>query len=224
MSANNELQESKADIADIFEEIADTVMDDITGITALDSIPQLKIISTVAKGIVGVRSQYQLYMIKQFLDTVNSGVATPGDINIHLEKLRSDKRQFQKEVNYILVKINSWTDIEKSKYFGNIYITYISGKIDWDKLTLYTDILSQITLYDIEKLKEIYEIYKYTENSNPPFASMLRLQSLGLVVFHDGYVRQTAKNTISGEVKKERGHITDEGKVFYKIITEHKIF
>lgn len=223
MSENNELTEVKGDIVEIFEDVAESIVDTVVDSEILNFIPQIKIVSTVAKGIVGIRSQYQLKMIDHFIKTVNSGVAKPGDINVHLEKLRSNNKQLMREVNYILVKIDSWTDMEKSKYFGNIYIAYICDTITWEKLMLYTDILSQITLFDINTLKEIYEIYKYTEDSIPPFSSMLRLQSLGLVVFHDGYVRETSKNAISGEVKKERGHITNEGKVFYKIITEHKI-
>lgn len=221
--STNELIEVKEDVADIFMELAEDKLNTFIKLGALLPIPKIKIIATFAKGIVGIRSTYQLKMIEQFINTVNSGVATPGDIKIHLDQLKSDKEQLEKEVNYILVKINSWTDLEKSKYFGNLYIAYIYKKIEWNELMLYTDILSQITLYDIENLKEIYKIYKYTEDSHPPFASMLRLQSLGLVVFHDGYVRQTSKNAISGKVKTERGHITGEGKVFYKLITEHKI-
>jgi len=220
---NNELREVKDDITDIFVDLAEDKLNIFIKIRALIPIPKIKIIAVIAKGIVGIRSAFQLKMIEHFIDTVNSGVATPGEIKIHLDQLKANKKQLAKEVNYILVKINSWNDLEKSKYFGNLYIAYINKHIPWNQLMLYTDILSQITLYDIETLKEIYNIYKYTENSNPPFASMLRLQSLGLVVFHDGYVRQTSKNAISGKVKTERGHITGEGKVFYKLITEHKI-
>lgn len=221
--SDNELAKKEDDVSNIFIDIYDTIKNNSIKDEVLDLTPKMNMIATVAKSIVGIRSYYQLKMIEQFINTVNSGVATPGDIAIHLEKLHLNNKQLKKEVNYILVKINSWTDLEKSKYFGNIYIAYISKIISWEILTLYTDILSKITLFDIEKLKEIYDIYKYPEDSNPPFASMLRLQSLGLVVFHDGYVKQTSKNPISGNVKKERGHITDEGKVFYKIITEHKI-
>lgn len=220
---NNYLQEAKSDITDIFVEAADNILDNCIERDSNIKIPYLETVKAVAKGIVGIRSAYQLKMIEQFINTVNLGVATPGEINIHLDQLKANKKQLYKEVNYILVKINSWTDLEKSMYFGNLYIAYINRIISWNELMLYTDILSQITLYDIDNLKEIYGIYKYTDDSNPPFASMLRLQSLGLVVFHDGYVRQTSKNTISEKVKTERGHITSEGKVFYKLITEHKI-
>lgn len=219
----NELKEVKEDISEIFVEVAETKMNTLINNEVLVSIPKLEIISTVAKGIVGIRSTYQLKMIEQFVNTVNSGVATLGEINIHIDQLKTNKKQLEKEVNYILVKINSWTDLEKSMYFGNLYIAYIKKIICWDELMLYTDILSQITLYDINNLKEIYEKRKYKKHDYPPFGSMLRLQSLGLVVFHDGYVRQTSKNAISGEIKEERGHISSDGRVFYKLITEHKI-
>lgn len=221
--SNSELSEVKSDIGDIFTEVAEAKINSWITHPLLILLPKIKIIATVAKGIVGIRSAYQLKMIEQFINTVNLGVTTPGEIKIHLDRLKANKEQLEKEVNYILVKINSWTELKKSTYFGNLYIAYIQGIIPWNKLMLYTDILSQIILYDIETLKEIYNIYKYTEDSHPPFASMLRLQSLGLVVFHDGYVRQTSKNAISGKVKTERGHITAEGKVFYKLITKHRI-
>lgn len=214
----NELKEVKEDISDIFVEVAETKMNTLINNGVLVSVHKLEIISTVTKGIVGIRSAYQLKMIEQFVNTVNSGVATLGEINIHIDQLKTNRKQLEKEVNYILVKINSWTDLEKSMYFGRLYIAYINKIIPWNELMLYTDLLSQITLYDIEELKEIYRIYKYTEDSDPPFASMLRLQSLGLVVFHDGYVRQTSKNAISGKVKTERGHITGEGKMFCQLI------
>jgi len=221
--STNELREFKEDATDIFLELAEYKLNTFVKLGIILPIPKIKIVVALAKGIVGIRNAYQIKMIEQFINTVNSGVATPGEIKIHLDYLKTNKKQLYKEVNYILVKINSWTDLEKSMYFGNLYIAYISKIIQWKELMLYTDILSQITLYDIEKLKEIYKMYRYTEDSHPPFASMLRLQSLGLVVFHDGYVRQTSKNAISGKVKTERGHITAEGKVFYKLITEHKI-
>lgn len=220
--SKTELIEVKDDVIDIFVELAEDKLNSLLKIAALLPIPKIKIVLTLAKGIVGIRSKYQLKMIEQFINTVNSGVATPGEIKIHLDRLRSDKEQLEKEVNYILVKINSWTDLKKSEYFGNLYIAYINKIIMWNELMLYTDILSQITLYDIENLKEIYEKRKYKKDDYPPFGSMLRLQSLGLVVFHDGYVRQTSKNAISGEIKEERGHISSDGRVFYKLITEHK--
>lgn len=221
--STNELREVKGDIADIFVDMAEDKLNTFIKIRALIPIPKIKIVATLAKGIVGIRSAYQLKMIEQFINTVNSGVATPGELKIHLERLKSNKKQLTKEVNYILVKLNSWTDLEKSMYFGNLYIAYISQIISWNELMLYTDILCQIMLYDIENLKEIYEKRKYKKEDYPPFGSMLRLQSLGLVVFHDGYVRQTSKNAISGEIKEERGHISGDGRVFYKLITEHKI-
>lgn len=221
--SNNKMTEFKDDVTDLFLELAEYKLNTFIKFGTLIPIPKIKIICALAKGIVGVRNKYQVKMIEQFINTVNSGVATPGEIKIHLEKLSTNREQLEKEVNYVLVKINNWTDLEKSAYFGNLYIAYINKIISWNELMLYTDILNQITLYDIEELKEIYRIYKYAEDSNPPFASMLRLQSLGLVVFHDGYVRQTSRNAISGKVKTERGHITGEGKVFYKLITEHKI-
>jgi len=218
-----ELTEAKNDISEIFVDVAEQHLDAITDSLVIQNLPLIKTVSAVAKGIVGVRNQYQLYMIAQFLNTVNSGVATPGDINAHEEALRLNPRQLQKEVSYILVNIDSWTDSKKSEYFGRLYIAYITKKILWDRFTLYTEILRQITMYDINTLREIYKKYKYGENDIPPFESMLRLQSLGLVIFHDGYVRQTSKNPISGNVKRERGHITGEGKAFYKLITESKI-
>ena len=221
--SDNKLIEVKDDITDLFVDMAEDKLNSFIKIGTLIPIPKIKIVATLAKGIVGIRNAYQMKMIEQFINTVNLGVATPGEIKTHLDRLRANKKQLGKEVNYILVKINSWTDLEKSKYFGNLYIAYINKIISWNELMLYTDILSQITLYDIKNLKEIYEKRKYKKEDCPPFGSMLRLQSLGLVVFHDGYVRQTSKNAISGKIKEERGHISTDGRVFYKLITEHKI-
>ncbi len=216
------LNKTKEDITDMFVDIVDNKIGTLTTNEYLKEIPGLKIICIVAQGIVGIRSKYQIKMIEQFINTVNSGVATPGDITIHLNRLKTDPNQLIKEVNYILVKIDSWTDLEKSEYFGNIYVAYIEKKITWNQLTLYTEILGQLIINDIATLEEIHKLYKYDKDSIPPFASMLRLQSLGLVVFHDGFVKQTTKNAISENVKEERGHITGEGKVFYSLITKHQ--
>lgn len=97
----NELIEVKEDVADIFMELAEDKLNTFIKLGALLPIPKIKIIATLAKGIVGIRSTYQLKMIEQFINTVNSGVATPGDIKIHLDQLKSDKEQLEKEVNYL---------------------------------------------------------------------------------------------------------------------------
>ena len=220
---NNELIEVKKDISEIFIEVAENRIDTLADFHFVTELPVLKTICTVAKGIVGILNQYQIRMIEQFIYTVNSGIASSGEIHVHIENLRADRKKLEKEVNYILVKISAWTDIKKSEYFGKLYIAYISKRIPWEELTLYTDILGQITLFDLTTLEELYKIGRYDTHSNPPFASMLRLQSLGLAVFHDGYVRQTSRNSNSGQVKEERGRITNEGKMFYRLITSSRI-
>lgn len=130
----------------------------------------------------------ELFFIKKsfvFVQKINKMCLSKKDINKHEEYLESNPIKKIEELKFIMALIDKEIDYKKL----NIFLAYIIHTFTWEELMLYTDILSQITLYDIENLKEIYNIYKYTEDSNPPFASMLRLQSLGLVVFHDGFVR-----------------------------------
>lgn len=220
---NKNLESIKENMIDIISDFAEEYIDTLSDNHIINNMPVIKTVCSGVQAINSIRNTYNEKMLDQFIRTVNNGIITPGELNIHREWLQSNPKELIKEVSYILIKLNDISDLEKSIFFGNLYIAYLHKttsikKITWEKFTLYTEILIQISLYDINKLIEIFDETSDIENNNPDVGSMLRLQSLGLAIFHDGYVKAISKNPISGNVKKERWHITTEGKAFFCLI------
>lgn len=218
---NDEFQDIKNSIIDIAKEITENGIDTLAENNILKEIPIVDIVCVIAKGIVGIRNSYQKKMIQHFLKTVALGVATPGEINIHLENLKNNHEQLEKEISLILKKIDDWIEKEKVLYLGNIYVAYIQRKINWDFLVFYVEILSRLIIKDIDILDEIYKEVKedYSTIKSKIESGNIRLENLGLVT---KFVRKI-KYVTDGDIKEREWtffRFTDEGFIFYNLIKE----
>lgn len=88
-------------------------------------------------------------------------------------KLKENGKFRQKEIEYIVLILDSIVDNEKAVWIGNLYFAYINNQITWDELKKYKGILEQLIV------KDFYELSN--DLKTIPDDIQLRLISLGLI-------------------------------------------
>ncbi len=88
-------------------------------------------------------------------------------------KLKENERFRQKEIEYIVLILDSIVDNEKAVWIGNLYFAYINNQITWDELKKYKGILEQLIV------KDFYELSNDLKTISDDI--QLRLISLGLI-------------------------------------------
>ena len=215
----------------IFENIRDLGVDyselGLDALTESEILKEVPFLSTVLRlGSIGISIRDRIFMknVLIFIEQLNNGTLSEEEKEKHRKKLEHNPKHAKKELEVILIYLEKINHAEKSKMLSNIYIAYIREEINFDRMVAFVEILDSLLLYDMTELKKIYECYSYGENDYPDHAQLSRLSSLGLVQYFNGMTAVLSTNAISGKQKVARARISSEGKVFYSIITQGRIW
>lgn len=148
-----------------------------------------------------------------FAQKVQNGIAENAKLKKHKEKLSNKPKKLIKELEIILTYLDRHTKFIKNLILGNFYIMYYDEEVEfgWEDFEFFAEIVDNLSVFDLEDLKRLYEKKKIIggEEYNP--VAMKRLRNCGLIDFFDGMVVSSSNDT-DGYIAR----ITVVGEFFWK--------
>lgn len=114
---------------DLSEESIDALIDN----EALKVIPFMKTGIALCKAGIQVRDKYLLKQTFKFVRTFNDGTISEDKLKTYQEKLCENPQQAKREVEHILVLLDSHKRDNQSARLAKFYQAYVKGAIDWNK-------------------------------------------------------------------------------------------
>jgi hypothetical protein len=94
--------------------------------------------------------------------------------------LNENPKQFEKELEYVMIVVTNYLESEKSQMLGRIYLKRLDGEISWEEFSEYASMMNQLIPNDVALLKEEHHVRKQSQSRN-----LLRLVALGLMYEQD---------------------------------------
>ena len=191
----------------------DALMDD----GLLKEVPILSTVVSVYKIGHTLKERHQIRKLASFISALNNKVASEEQREKYKRKVTENAKQRNHELEYILLLIDRYINSEKADILAKLYLSYLDEKLTWFDFTKYAEVLDRFLPGDLSELK-----LGYWPEINDQFVSdsLLRLVSLGLVVFHntDVNIDNTVGTLVIPEHSSKVYEMTEFGSVFLDCI------
>lgn len=162
---------------DLSEIGIDSLLDD----SIFKEIPIVKTIYGVAKTGFAIREKHMLKKTLVFINQLNNNGLSNEKYIEYKEKLKNKDEFAFKELEYALIIIDRYVELNKNIILANLYFNYIDKKIDWNQFQELSIIVDNIFLSDLEELEKIYQKRAITMNDINNKISFRRLRVQNLV-------------------------------------------
>lgn len=176
-STANTIVNYNIDTAMDFSEIGiDSLLDD----SVFKEIPIVKSIYGIARTGFAIREKHMLKKTLIFINQLNNNGLSNENYIEYKEKLKNKDKFVFKELEYALIIIDKYVELNKNIILANLYFNYINKKIDWDQFQELSVIIDNIFLSDLDELENIYQKRTITMNdiNNKISFRRLRIQNL----------------------------------------------
>lgn len=168
-------EESIACIGEYAEIGLDAVMED--GI--LKDIPIVSTAIALFKIGNSITERHNLKKLLIFINEINNGIADEEKRKEYQQKLQSDEKFRNREIEYLFVLIDRYISYDKPQMLAKLYLAYLEGIIIWEELTMYAEVIDRFLLLDCKTL--ISGDDKTIVHRNIGGESVFRLVALGLM-------------------------------------------
>lgn len=176
-TANTIVNYSVDTAMDLSEIGIDSLLDD----SIFKEIPIVKTIYGVAKTGFAIREKHMLKKTLIFINQLNNNGLSNEKYIEYKEKLKNKDEFAFKELEYALIIIDRYVELNKNIILANLYFNYIDKKIDWNQFQELSIIVDNIFLSDLEELEKIYQKRAITMNDINNKISFRRLRVQNLV-------------------------------------------
>lgn len=153
----------------------DAVMED--GI--LKDVPLVSTAIALYKIGSSIQERHNLKKLLVFLNELNNGIVDAEKLQDYRKKFQSNENFRNKEIEYLLVLIDRYIDYVKPQMLAKLYLAYLDGKIIWEELTMYAEVVDRFLPSDCNLL--ISDVETYYTYRNIGAEPILRLVALGLM-------------------------------------------
>ncbi len=185
MSGNMSLAESfsnsiKEESFSCLAEIAEAALDSITNDGFVTNVPLISTVVSLYKIGNSIRERAYLKKLAVFIDAFNRGIVDEEEQQLHIQKFCEDKRNRERELEYIVLLIDRYLDITKPQMLAKLYFSYLCGELTWVELAMYAEVIDRFLPMDYSMLSS--DASKYITIKNIGCEPILRLVALGLLV------------------------------------------
>lgn len=175
-------------VTNALSETAGDYLGDITEIWVDSKLPdnifkEIPIIKTLAFGntvIKAIKECHEIRQVSQFLLATNSACINKTRREHYVKVLNENPKQFEKELEYVMIVVTNYLESEKPQMLGRIYLKRLDGEISWKEFSEYASMMNQLIPNDVALLKEEHHVRKQSQSRN-----LLRLVALGLMYEQD---------------------------------------
>lgn len=169
---NSLVKEWEGTIEDILEVSVDSILKG----GVLRDIPIVGTVNAICKAGVHIREKHLLKETLLFVEVLNEGTVSKEKIQIHKERLDSNPKMAEKELERILLILDSHISNNQSVRLGHFYRAYINGAISWEKFSELMQANQRIFEEDVNSSISLNTGLEFKGSYKG-----LRLSSLGLI-------------------------------------------
>lgn len=205
-------------------ELAEVGLDAIMNDGLLKEVPFISTIISVYRIGKDIHARHSLMKLVVFLNEINFHIADDTKKQRYITKLREKPKARQKELEYLLVIIDRYLEVDKPIKLARLYLAYLIDKLTWQELCMYSEVINRFLINDYNVLLN-GEVKLTYYNGNE---AILRLEALGLMV-EKREVDHIIDGGVFGEPIKEksdeiRQYIrTDFGNKFVNILNSNEL-
>lgn len=204
-----------SNLRDIGEETLELGIDSILDDGLLKDIPIVHTIVGVAKTAQNIYDRNLLRQTATFISEFNNGTIDKDKLIKYRQKLDSDSGLAEKELGRVLILLNSYIDLEKSKILANFYKAYaVEEKISWDKFCELSEVNTRLFINDLEILKQI-NCVDVDNSENYENYQIERLTAIGLLDYRE---KGISFNTTSSKPRAKSISSSMLGKLFIDLL------
>lgn len=128
------------------------------------------------------RERHHMAKLITFLDGVNKGICNEDKRQEYRDKFYSNEDFRNKEIEYILVLIDRYINLDKPRMLAKLYLAYLDEKINWARFLEFSEILDRLLPSDLDCLFE-FMCHGGVDfgKTKIEIASVLRLLAVGFV-------------------------------------------
>jgi hypothetical protein len=121
-----------------------------------------------------------LHQTLEFTKSFNSGLIPPKKLENYRKSLEGNPQKAEKELDRVIIILNSHIDSEHSRVLGSFYRAYVKGAISWEKFCELSEANRRLFVADYKVLLSAYHS-KGLDIGNQELYQIDRLISLGLL-------------------------------------------
>lgn len=122
----------------------------------IKGIPIVNAIMAIGKTGIMLKNRNLIRQTLQFMHELNNGTIINEKKEKFVERIKNGDKKSQKEVERIMLILESTIDIEKSTILAKFVVAYINEQLSYTEFQELTDTLSRSYLSDTEMLLKIY--------------------------------------------------------------------
>lgn len=166
---------------DTFIDYAELGIDKLLDIEDFQNTPIVKPIYGILKTCYAIREKHMLKKTLEFIVSLNNNTINNENYNEYKEKLKNKDKTLYKELEHILIIIDRFIDVNKTKILAKLYLNYIDKQISWNEFQELSIILDNLFLNDIDELEHFYNNNELSMNDIKNEFSVRRLKTLNLI-------------------------------------------
>ena len=201
--------------SDIAIDITEIGIDSLITDAALKDLPIIKTAYGLIKTGLEIREIYNLKKTLVFINQLNVRGISNKNYEEYKNRLKNNDKEIRKQLQYALIIIDRYIEINKTIILANLYFNYVDKHIDWEQFTELSIIVDNMFLKDFNELKNIYLIKSLTMNDILDKTSFRRLKDQNLVEDIES-IERTADGSIVHNYNEYDYHITSLGNLLYK--------
>lgn len=143
-------------LSDACVDMAELGIDSLLDDGIFKSVPIVSVLIGLGKTAQNLHDRNLLKQTIKFINTFNEKTISPGKLEKHKEKLKSNPKFAEEELGRVLITLNSNVDIKKSEILAKFYRAYVDEQISWDDFCELSEVTSRLFLSDIKLLFAVY--------------------------------------------------------------------
>ena len=167
-------------LSDACLEISELGIDSLLNPGTFQGIPIVNVLIGLGKTAQNIHDRNLLKQTIAFINSFNAGTIPKEKLQKKRAKLTVDSQYAEEELGRVLILLNAYVDLSKSKLLGKFYRAYVLDEIDWSTFCECSDIVSRIFISDLALLKDIAD-KKVTNTTQCKHYQAERLIPLGLL-------------------------------------------
>ncbi|MFL2099839.1 hypothetical protein [Desemzia sp. FAM 23991] len=146
----------------------------------IKGIPIVNAIMAIGKTGIMLKNRNLIRQTLQFMHELNNGTIINEKKEKFVERIKNGDKKSQKEVERIMLILESTIDIEKSTILAKFVVAYINEQLSYTEFQELTDTLSRSYLSDTEMLLKIYN-GQIKDTASQELYRIERLAGLGFI-------------------------------------------
>ena len=166
-------------VADSMGNILEIGLDSIMEEGLLKDVPFISTAISVFKIGKSIFDRHNIKKLAIFIDEINKKTIDEKKVQQYKEKIQSDAKKSEQELEYLLVILARYIGYEKPAMLAKIYLAYLDKKITWNDLALLSEVVDRLLPGDYN---ELASAQMFTTKDGAGDHIMLRLEALGLII------------------------------------------